>query len=99
VSQAVQEAPQARRAKRLRVHPQRLDGHAEKVQNTDRFLQVRFGKYPGDYLILYVPTECWIHRSGESLPLKDVQFCDRVSVSYHRHHKFDVQLAQEIELY
>ena len=99
MSQAVLEAPRARRAKRPREYPQRLDGHAEKVRNTERFLQLRFGKNPGDYLILHVPKECWIHRSGESLPLKDVQFCDRVSVSYHRHHKLDVHLAQEIELY
>lgn len=95
----MQVVPEAGWAERLREHPQRLDGQAEKVQSSDRFLQVRFGKDPGDYLILYVPNECRIHRSGESLPLKDVQFCDRVSVSYHLHHRFDVQLAQEIELY
>ena len=99
MSQAVLDAPRARRPNKMREYPQRLDGHAEKVRNTERFLQLRFGKAPGDYLILHVPKECWIHRSGESLPLKDVQFCDRVSVSYHRHHQFDVQLAQEIELY
>ena len=98
MSQAVLEAPRARRAKRPREYPQRLDGHAEKVRNTERFLQLRFGKEPGDYLILYVPKECRIHRAGEALPLNDVQFCDRVSVSYHRHYRFDVQLAQEIEL-
>jgi hypothetical protein len=98
VSQAVLEAPRVKKSKRGREYSQRLDGYAEKVQNTGRFLQLRFGKDPGDYLILFVPKACRIHRSGESLPLQDVQFCDSVSVSYHRHYRFDVQLAQEIEL-
>lgn len=99
MSNAVREAPPDNKAKSQRSQQQRLDGHVEKVQLTDRFLQLRFGKEPGEYLILHVPRTCWIHRNGDSLPLKDVQFCDRVSVSYHRHYQFDVQLAQEIELY
>ena len=91
-------APPARKAKRKRESPHLLEGHVEKLQVDDRFLQVRFGKEPGEYLILYVPSDCNVHRDGEPLPLKDVQFCDSVSVSYHSHHLFDVPLAQEIEL-
>ena len=96
------EAPPAKRGKRVRENPQsphRLEGHVEKVQTDGRFLQLLFGKEPGDYLILHVPKDCRIHRSGEPLPLRDVQFCDSVSVRYHQHYRFDVQLAQDIELY
>ena len=99
MSAVMLEAPRDIRAKRKWKSRQRVDGHAEKVHIPERFLQLRFGKEPGDYLILYVPKECWIHRSGEPLPLKDVQFCDSLSVSYHRHKHFDMHLAQEIEVY
>lgn len=75
-----------------------LQGHVEKVQHEDGFLQLRFGKEPGDYLIFHVPPGCHIHRAGEALPLNDVQFCDSAVVRYHRHPRFDLELAQEIEL-
>lgn len=94
------EAPPERRGKRKKEKPRerKLEGHVERVQLHDRFLQVRFGKEPGDYLILYIPRGCRIHCAGDQIPLKDVQFCDSVSVSYHRHYRFDVQLAQEVEV-
>ena len=92
------DAPPAKRSKRVREEPHRIEGHVEKLQLHDRFLQLRFGKEPGEYLILYVPRNCRVYRLGERLPLKDVQYCDSVSVSYHQHHRFDVQLAQEIEI-
>ena len=88
----------SRRSLGNRDGPRILEGHVEKLQLVDRFVQVRFGKLPGDYLILYIPRECKVHRNGDPLPLRDVQFCDSVSVSYHRHYRFDVQLAQEIEV-
>lgn len=75
-----------------------LQGNVEKVQDKDGFLQLRFGREPGDYIIFHVPATCRIHRDGETLPLKDVQFCDSAIVRYHRHPRFDLQLAQEIEL-
>lgn len=96
VSHVVFDSPSGKATQRQA--PQSLQGSVEKVQCQDRFLQLRFGKEPGDYLILYVPPQCLIHRGGEPFPLKDVQFCDNVSVWYHSHHRFDVQLAQEIEL-
>lgn len=86
-------------ALRRRKHaPEHVAGHVEKVETQDRFLNVRYGKEPGEYLILYVPSQCLIHRDGERIPLVDVQFCDSVDVWFQCHHRFDVQLAQEIEL-
>jgi len=77
----------------------RIDGNVENVRLKDRFLHLRFGNEPGEYLILYVPKNCFIHRvDGEPLPLKDVQYCDNVSVWYAQHPRFPIQLAQEIEL-
>jgi hypothetical protein len=75
-----------------------LQGHVERVQSAGRFLQLRFGKEPGDYVIFHVVPGCRISRAGEALPLKDVQFCDTATVRYHRHPRFDLELAQEIEL-
>jgi hypothetical protein len=80
------------------VKTSQLQGNVEKVQDRDGFLQLRFGREPGDYIIFHVPATCRIHRDGETLPLKDVQFCDSAIVRYHRHPRFDLQLAQEIEL-
>ncbi|HQR43118.1 MAG TPA: hypothetical protein PLX97_10555, partial [Gemmatales bacterium] len=77
----------ARRAARER--PERVQGHVERVAD-EGFLQLRYGKEAGEYLILHVPATCRIHQAGEQFPLKDVQFCDSVSVSYHSHHRFDV---------
>jgi len=92
------DAPPAKRSPHKGVKPQKIQGHVVNLQFTDRYLHLRFGSEPGEYLILYVPQESRIHRCGQLIPLKDVQFCDRVSVSYHQHHRFDVQLAQEIEV-
>ena len=80
------------------VKTSQLQGNVEKVQDKDGFLQLRFGREPGDYIIFHVPATCRIHRDGVTLPLKDVQFCDSAIVRYHRHPRFDLQLAQEIEL-
>jgi hypothetical protein len=98
VSTVVLEPPIAKMGKWVRKKTHSLEGHVEKVQIDSRFLQLRFGKEPGEYLILHVPKGCRIHRGGEPLPLKDVQFCDNVTVRYHQHYRFDVQLAQEIEI-
>lgn len=92
------EAPPAKKGRRARKKLRRIEGHVERVQLRGRFLQLRFGKEPGEYVILHVPLECRIEKSGESIPLRDVQFCDSVSVSYHLHHRFDVQLARGIEI-
>lgn len=92
------DAPPAKRSRHEGEKTQQLKGHVVNLQMSDRYLHVRFGNEPGEYLILYVPQECRVHRCGQLIPLKDVQFCDRVSVSYHQHHRFDVQLAQEIEV-
>ena len=80
------------------VKTSQLQGNVEKVQDRDGFLQLRFGREPGDDIIFHVPATLRIHRDGETLPLKDVQFCDSAIVRYHRHTRFDLQLAQEIEL-
>jgi hypothetical protein len=77
----------------------RIDGNVESVRLGTRFLNLRFGKEPGEYLILYVPKECFIHRlDGQPLPLKDVQYCDNVSIWYQQHPRFPIKLAQEIEV-
>jgi hypothetical protein len=79
--------------------PRRIDGNVENIRLPQRFLQLRFGKQPGEYLILYVPKTCFIHRmDGQRLPLRDVQFCDNVSIWYQQHPRFKIKLAQEIEV-
>jgi hypothetical protein len=83
--------------KHARTRPRRVLGSVERV-TPEGFVQLRFGKEAGEYLILHVPTSCHIHQAGVKFPLEDVQFCDSVSVSYHSHYRFDVPLAQEIEL-
>jgi NAD(P)H-flavin reductase len=80
------------------VKLRRLDGNVESVRLRDRFLNLRYGREPGQYLILHVPRSCYIHHEGEALPLKDVQFCDYVTVHFRRHPKFQFHIAQEIEL-
>jgi hypothetical protein len=77
----------------------RIEGNVQDVRVKDRFLHLRYGKEPGDYLILYVPRNCFIHRlDGERLPLKDVQYCDNVNVRMQQHPRFSIQLAEEIEV-
>jgi hypothetical protein len=93
-----QRATSASSPETRQVKTAELQGNVEKVQDKDGFLQLRFGREPGDYIIFHVPATCRIHRDGETLPLKDVQFCDSAIVRYHRHPRFDLQLAQEIEL-
>jgi hypothetical protein len=97
MSTRVREAGKTHAHRQARERPQRVQGHVERV-SPDGFVQLRFGKEAGEYLILHVPVTCRIHQAGAPFPLKDVQFCDSVSVSYHSHYRFDVPLAQEIEL-
>lgn len=92
------EAPPTRQPKVQRHHPQEIAGSVEKVVVPGRFLQVRFGREPGEYVIFHIPHQCVIHRAGERMPLKDVQFCDSVSIRFRKHPQFDVQLAHEIEV-
>ena len=97
MSTRVREAGKKHARRAARERPSRVQGHVERVSE-EGYVQLRFGKEPGEYLILHVPASCRIHQAGSRIPLKDVQFCDSVSVSYHSHHQFDVPLAQEIEL-
>ena len=77
----------------------RIDGSVERIVIHDRFLTLRYGREPGEYLVIYIPKNCFIHRNGNKLPLKDVQFCDNVSVRSQLHPSFGIQMAQEIEVY
>jgi hypothetical protein len=77
----------------------RIDGNVERVSPKDRFVNLRFGKESGDYMVVYVPTNCFIHRDGRRLPLRDVQYCDNVCIWCHRHPTYGIPLAHELEIY
>jgi hypothetical protein len=78
---------------------QRVDGSVERVSSGDRYVNLRFGREPGEYLVVYVPKSCNIHRAGERLPLHDVQSLDNVAVWCHRHPDYGIPLAHELEVF
>ncbi len=80
------------------VRQERLDGNIESVRVKDRFVTLRFGRDPYEFAIFHIPKNCFIHCNGNPMPLRDVQFCDSVSVWFQKHPRFDVCQASEIEI-
>lgn len=78
---------------------QRIDGNVERNSPADRFVNLRLGKNPGEYMIVYVPKNCYIHRDGRRLPLRDVAYCDNVCVWWHAHPTYGIPLAHELEVF
>ncbi len=78
---------------------QQIEGNVERVSTADRFVNLRLGKRPGEYMIVYVPKNCFIHRDGRRLPLRDVAYCDSVCVWCHTHPTYGIPLAHELEVF
>ena len=76
-----------------------IDGSVERILLHERYINLRYRHDPGDYLVIYIPKDCYIHLDGRKLPLKDIQFCDNVLVRCHQHSRYEIQMAQEIEVY